>query len=52
MMPTIILFGPLLGALIAGFGWRIDWREERDVRDNGPVVPIGVPIVDPVLWRL
>ena len=23
MMPTIILFGPLLGALIAGFGWRM-----------------------------
>ena len=22
-MPTIILFGPLLGALIAGFGWRM-----------------------------
>ncbi|MEO1920122.1 MAG: NADH-quinone oxidoreductase subunit L [Paracoccaceae bacterium] len=22
-MPTIILFGPLLGALIAGFGWRV-----------------------------
>ncbi len=22
-MPTIILFGPLIGALIAGFGWRI-----------------------------
>ena len=23
MMPTIVLFGPLLGALIAGFGWRM-----------------------------
>ena len=23
MMPTIILFGPLLGSLIAGFGWRM-----------------------------
>jgi len=23
MMPAIILFGPLLGALIAGFGWRM-----------------------------
>ncbi|MHA1128487.1 MAG: NADH-quinone oxidoreductase subunit L, partial [Alphaproteobacteria bacterium] len=22
-MPTIVLFGPLLGALIAGFGWRM-----------------------------
>jgi hypothetical protein len=37
-MEKIILFAPLVGAIIAGFGWRQIGEKGRDVCHNGSVV--------------
>ena len=45
-MATIILFAPLIGALICGFGWRL--IGERPGRSSPPALLFlaGLPVLD------
>ena len=42
-MATIILFAPLVGALICGFGWRLIGEKAGQVITDGAAVPRGFP---------
>ena len=43
-METTILFAPLVGALICGFGWKIIGRNGRAVAADRAAVPRRVPV--------
>ena len=45
-METIILFGPLIGALICGFGWKFIGEMAAMWVSTGHVVPGRVPVLD------
>ena len=51
-METILLFAPLVGALIAGFALENDRRQSRDVGGDGLAVPLGASVLVRSFWAL
>ena len=45
-MATIILFAPLIGAIICGFGWRIIGEKAAQVLTTALVFLAAAPVLD------